>query len=175
MRDLKKQMCLEALLELKERTRGIKGICYYEMLLNIYFDLGGRLPLSNKEELQPSYFNEVQLEDMFYILIVDKIEQLTREEKFSEYLLINMVLNRVTQLLETGYKKILIVENRKGARGYRASKTATVSDFRAGYEVQLWWNETKDKILKKHIRVITMESDQLYYSLQARVDYKFLE
>ena len=175
MSNNKGEMFLEALLELKEKTRGTRGICYHEVLLNLYFDLGGRLPLAIKERLKPTYFNKEEIEEILYILVIKRIRQLIEEEQFNEYLLINMMANRVSQVLATGYQQLLLVEERTGAKGYKTSKTATIKDFREGYEVQIWWDSIKLKLIKKHIRVIAMSYDKLYYALRAREDYAYLK
>lgn len=158
------------------RRKNVKVLTYYEILLNLYYSLGGRLPYSSKGFFASLDGNIKLKESVLYELLYKRLFHLVDEEQIDELVIVNMLIDRMNSLLDEMCFMLLDAQLPgkvyKSYTGYINITQDDVDEVRRSGEL---WVHIRHKLTKASTEIIECDEKNLYYLRQVNQDYKFLE
>lgn len=163
--------------QLSIKRKKSKVLSHYEILLTLYFDIGGRLPGNSKKLFHKSDYPGDSIAEEKYLneLLHKRLMYLVSIEKINESMLITMLINRVNTLLEQLFAMLLSYQIENKPTLYKHYLRVTPEDIKNTKEINRWWMGVMTKNLnKKNPPKVKDTQKDLYYQCHWKKEYSFL-
>lgn len=159
---------LDALKLLNSKLQATAKLAYLQILIGIYFDLGGRIPNAIRYLIDDYKTNFVEIVDILCGLIEERIYFLVKKEQVDEKLIINSLTFKINNILEDIFE-IALMQSEIDKEDTSISGKIDIGNIG---RVKLWWDIISEKTLlsKDNIR-IELQQKELYYYTSISLDY----